>query len=138
MYIIMEGVGRLLTCHNVYLSHRWPEPRRHGFILHYLSSEATSYVRSSKPVGYILDLMKLDVPKLFIGPPDDTGISCATSVPSEKFMQDLHSYIDSNELSRELLGNLDSIMVSLYNYSDVFQVEISMLVQILGPYTSSA
>ena len=60
--------------------------------------------------------MKLDVPNLFIGPPDDTGISCGTSVPSEKFMEDLHSYIDSNELSRELLGNLDSIMVSLYNY----------------------
>ena len=71
---------------------------------------------------YILDLMKLDVPNLFIGPPDDTDISCGTGVPSEKFMKDLHSYIDSNELSRELLGNLDSIMVSLYNYSDVFHV----------------
>ena len=123
---------------SVHLSHRSPEPRRHGFIIDYLSSEAIYYVRLSKPVRYILDLLKLDVPNLFIGPPDDTGISCATSVPSIKFMQDLHSYIDSNELSRELLENLDGIMVSLYNYSDVFHVYISMLVQISESYTSSA
>ena len=107
---------------SVCLSHRLPEPSKHGFIIDYLSSEANVYVRSSKPVRYILDLMKLDVPNLFVGPPVDTGTSCGTSVPSEKFTEDLHFYIDSNELSRELLRNFDSIMVSLYNYSDVFHL----------------
>ena len=98
---------------SVYLSYRSPEPSTHGFIIDYLSSEAILYVRSEKPVRYILHLMKLDVPNLFTGPPDDPGVLSGTSNPGEKFKEHLHSYIASNGLSRELLRNLDTIMVSL-------------------------
>ena len=98
---------------SVYLSYRSPEPSKHGFLIAYLSSEAILYVRSKKPVRYILDLMKLHVPNLFTGPPDDTGILSGTNDPGEKFKEHLHSYIASNGLPRELLRNLDTIMVSL-------------------------
>lgn len=68
---------------------------------------------------YILDLVKLDVPNLFIGPPLETGIQGDSSVPAEKFMEHLHSYIASNDLQRELLKNVDVIMVSLFIFTDV-------------------
>ena len=71
----------------------------------FISSKAlSSYAESRQPVKYILDVMKLDVPNLFTAP---------QSVPGEKLKEHLHSYIASNGLSRELLKNVDTIMVSL-------------------------
>ena len=101
------------------LFYRSPDPSTHGFILQYLSSEAYCYAVSSKPVIYILDLVKLDVPNLFIGPPLETGTQDDISVPAEKFKEHLHSYIASNDLQRELLKNVDVIMVSLFIFTDV-------------------
>ena len=102
--------------HQIFISifYRSPEPSTHGFILQYLSSEAYCYAVSSKPVIYILDLVKLDVPNLFIGPAFETATQSDTSVPGEKFKEHLHSYIASNDLQRELLKNVDVIMVSLF------------------------
>ena len=58
--------------------------------------------------------MKLDVPNLF------TDLQSDTSVPAEKFKEHLHSYIASNDLQRELLKNVDVIMVSLFVFTDMW------------------
>ena len=50
--------------------------------------------------------MKLDVPNLF------TDSQSGTSGPGENFKELLHFYIASNGLQRELLKNVDVIMVS--------------------------
>ena len=89
--------------------HRYPEPNDHGFILEFLLSEAFFYAKINKQVKYILDIMKLDVPNLFTGPPSNPGIP---SIPGAKFKEHLHSYIATNDLPRELLKNVDVIMVS--------------------------
>ena len=73
----------------------------------FISSKALFYAELKQPVKYILDVMKLDVPNLFTAPQSDT------SVPGEKLKEHLHSYIASNGLSRDLLRNVDAIMVSL-------------------------
>ena len=73
---------------------------------------------------YILDLVKLDVPNLFIGPAFETATQSDTSVPGEKFKEHLHSYIASNDLQRELLKNVDVIMVSLFILNDYYCILI--------------
>ena len=83
--------------------HRLPASNSHGFILQFLVSKASFYTEAEKPVTYILDLMKLDVPNLFASPPHSI---------SETFKENLHTYISSTGLSRELVNNVDSIMVS--------------------------
>ena len=87
---------------------RFPEPNEHGFILDFISSKAPFYAELKQPVKYIFDVMKLDVPNLFTAPRNDT------SIPGEKFKEHLHYYIASNGLSRDLLKNVDVIMVSLH------------------------
>ena len=82
---------------------RYPESDSHGFILEFLLSEAAVYAKADKAGTFILDLMKLDVPKLFASPPHST---------SESFKKNLHCYIVGNSLSRELQKNVESIMVS--------------------------
>ena len=81
---------------------RYPESDSHGFILDFLLSEAAVYAKAGKAGTFLLDLMKLDVPKLFACPPHST---------SESFKKNLHSYF-ANDLSRELQKNVESIMVS--------------------------
>ena len=86
---------------------RFRDPNEHGFILDFLFSKAAIYAELKQPVKYILDVMKLDVPNLF------TDSQSGTSGPGENFKELLHSYIASNGLQRELLKNVDVIMVSL-------------------------
>ena len=84
---------------------RIPDSNSQGFILQFLmSDEASLYTKAGKPVAFVLDLMKLDVPDLFASSPHSTT--------SERFQKDLHTYISSNGLSRDLLENVDKIMVS--------------------------
>ena len=87
----------------VLIWNRYPESTNHDFILQFLLSEAAHYVGAGKAGTFILDLMKLDVPKLFASPPHST---------SESFKKNLHCYIVANSLSRELQKNVESIMVS--------------------------
>ena len=82
---------------------RYPESDNHSFILQFLLSEAAVYAKADKAGTFLLDLMKLDVPNLFACPP---------RFISESFKKNLHSYIIANDLSRELLKNVESIMVS--------------------------
>ena len=85
------------------LLNRYPESDSHGFILQFLLSEAAVYAEAGKAGTFILDIMKLDVPKLFAGPPHST---------SESFKKNLHSYIFANSLSRELQRHVKILMVS--------------------------
>ena len=70
-------------------------------------SEASLYTEAGKPVAFILDLMKLDVPDLFASP----VVTPPHNTTSESFQKTLHTYISSNGLSRDLLKNVDKIMV---------------------------
>ena len=105
--------GMLILCGGL-LSHfydivsfvnRVPDSNSQGFILQFLmSDEASLYTAAGKPVAFVLDLMKLDVPDLFASPPHNTT--------SERFQKNLHTYISTNGLSRDLLKNVDKLMVS--------------------------
>ena len=69
-------------------------------------SEASFYIEASKPVAFILDLMKLNVPDLFASP-----VTPPHNTTSGRFQKTLHTYISSNGLLRDLLKNVDKIMV---------------------------
>ena len=84
---------------------RVPDASSQGFILQFLmSDEASLYTEAGKRVAFVLDLMKLDVPDLFASPPHNTT--------SERFQENLHAYISKEGLSKDLLENVDKIMVS--------------------------
>jgi len=74
-------------------------------------SEASYYSEANKPVAYILDLMRLDVPDLFCNRRGDIGVT------GESFKGYLHEYIASSGLSRDLLKCVDIIMVSWFSNS---------------------
>ena len=69
---------------------------------------SSSPQHQSGQVGYILDLMKLDVPDLFCY--QQSG----TSIPGESFKRHLQTYIATSglPLRKELLRRVDAIMVS--------------------------
>ena len=69
--------------------------------------------------------MKLDVPKLFTGTPVNSGITEDAEVLGERFKQRLHMFIVKNGLSGELLTNVETIMVSLSTFSEVFGFKAS-------------
>ena len=87
---------------------RFPEPTSHSFILEFLKCRAPHNTKADRQVGYILDLMKLDVPDLFCY--QQSG----TSIPGENFKKHLQTYIATSGLSlrKELLRRVDAIMVS--------------------------
>ena len=109
----------------VLFSNRYPESDSHDFILEFLLTEAAFYAEAGKAGILILDLMKLDVPKLFACPPHST---------SENFKKNLHSYIFANSLSRELQKSVESIMVSKHIYFWHSNCN-TVLIAISGSYT---
>ena len=86
--------------------YRFPEPKAHTFILEFILLESTYYAEANKRVAFILDIMKLDVPDLFCDQRGDT------SILGESFKKNLHSYIASRGLSRDLLKCVNHVMVS--------------------------
>ena len=88
------------------LFYRSPEPKDHNCILEFIMSESAYYAEANKPVAFILDLVKLDVPDLFCDQRGDT------SILGESFKKNLHSYIASRGLSRDLLKCVNHVMVS--------------------------
>ena len=76
--------------------------------MEFLTYRAYCYVQAEKQVGYILDLMKLDVPGLFCDHGSDT------SAPGECFKKHLQTHIATSGLPtrKELLKRVDAIMVS--------------------------
>ena len=89
---------------------RFPEPPSHSFILEFLTYRAFYYIKAEKQVGYILDLMKLDVPGLFCYHQGDTS----APGPAECFQKHLQTHIATSglPLRKELLRRVDAIMVS--------------------------
>ena len=109
----------------VLFSNRYPESDSHEFILEFLLTEAVFYAEAGRAGMFILDLMKLDVPKLFACPPHST---------SENFKKNLRSYIFANSLSRELQKSVESIMVSKHIYCWHSNCN-TLLIAISGSYT---
>ena len=104
----------------MFLFVRFQEPKDHTFILEFLLSESSCYVEANKQVAFILDLMKLDVPNLFC---ERRG---GTSITGESFKGNLHAYIASSGLSRDLPKCVDIIMVSWF-YCEFINAEYTAL-----------
>ena len=110
-----------LDCYNVSHYHytvtdthcRHSGANNHHFLLKFIKSIGTQYVTDKRPHDFILDLLKIDVPKLFALPEKtDNGYDVAVEVQSNlsTFVQD---YIYSNDLKKGLLPRMSKILVGV-------------------------
>ena len=89
-------------------AYRFSGAKEHHFMLDFLKTVGHHYVTHSRPHEFIIDLLGLNVPKLF-GHPADTGDG-ASNVQTE-FSSYLLDYIDSNAPMSGWLQKMSKILV---------------------------
>ena len=99
-------------------------------MLEFFQSVAKHYIDQSRAKDFILDLLRVDVPRLFVRSPDQISLSSqhsgegatdilALPVPDE-FSQFLTDYVQRNLLRDQLMDDIETIWVS--NVGIVFQL----------------
>ena len=98
---------------------RFTDAQHHKFLLEFLVSVGQSYLQQGRARDFLLDLLHLDVPSLFVMETEEEEGSTSTlqsdilasSVP-EEFVQFLADYIHRNSLQELLLQEVETIWVS--------------------------
>jgi hypothetical protein len=88
---------------------RFPNQEPQHSLFHFLCKVAKQYKDSNRPDEFILDLLKLDVPQLFVSNSnsDDGGDGEAIGL---RFSDFLKSYIMRNNLNKSLLVQIQSLV----------------------------
>ena len=100
----------------VSLSIRFTDARHHKSLLEFLQSVAVSYLKQCRAKDFVLDLLQLDVPKLFAseceGSTSTLQSDIAAGSVSDEFTTFLSEYIQRNDLRKAILANVERIWVS--------------------------
>ena len=96
---------------------RFTDAQHHKFLLEFIKSVAMCYKNQDRAKDFILDLLHLDVPDLFVT--DNEGSTStlqsdilSSSVPDE-FSNFLADYIQRNNLQETILGEVETIWVCM-------------------------
>ena len=97
---------------------RFPDTRHHKLLLEFLQSVGSCYLAQSRANKFIVDLLHLDVPALFVSDNDGSTSTMQSDILSgsiaDEFTIFLSGYIQCNNLKRAILDTIESIWVSLY------------------------
>ena len=97
---------------------RFPDSRHHKLLLDFLQSVGAHYLAQCRANKFIVDLLHLDVPALFISDNDGSTSTMQSDILSgsiaDEFTTFLSGYIQCNNLKRAILDTIESIWVSLY------------------------
>ena len=93
-------------------AYRFSGAHEHRFLLNFIKTVGDRYVKDGRPQDFIIDLLSINVPKLF-GLPADTDVrehSVAVEVQNE-FTSYVLNYIRINTLKAGLLQKMSRILV---------------------------
>lgn len=97
---------------------RFTDAQHHKFVLDFLKSVAQTYLNQGRAKDFLLDLLHLNVPNLFVMDSQEGSDSAlqndllAESVPDE-FTHFLSDYIQRNSLHDVILNEIETIWVGL-------------------------
>ena len=97
-------------------NYRFTDAQHHKFLLEFIKSMAKCYKDQDRAKDFILDLLHLDVPGLFVTDSEGSTSTLqsdilASSVPDE-FSNFLTDYIQRSNLQETILGEVETIWVS--------------------------
>ena len=95
--------------------HSFSDAQHHRFLLQFLKSVAACYLEQERAQDFVLDLLQLDVPRLFVMESEGSSSTLQSevlvmSVPDE-FTDFLTDYIQRNSLCEEVLMKVRTIWV---------------------------
>lgn len=104
-----------LTLAWAFLPHSFKDAQHHKFLLEFLKSVAGCYLEQGRPKEFIMDLLELNVPDLFMMESEGSTSTIqsdilSSSVPDE-FTQFLTEYIQRNQLHEAILQDVEKIWV---------------------------
>ena len=99
-----------MSCTILQTAYRFSRADEHHFLLDFFKKVGCHYVMDGRPHEFILDLLGMNVPKLF-GHPADTN-DVAKNVQTE-FSSFLIDYIHSNALKSGLFQKMSKILVGI-------------------------
>ena len=100
----------------IFCTFRFTDAQHHKFLLEFIKTVAICYKDQDRAKDFILDLLHLDVPGLFVTDTEGSTSTLqsdilASSVPDE-FSNFLADYIQRNNLQETILGEVEAIWVS--------------------------
>ena len=97
---------------------RFTDARHHKSLLEFLQSVAVCYLKQCRAKDFILDLLQLDVPTLFVSESEGSTSTLQSDIVagsvSDEFSTFLSEYIQRNNLRKAILANVESIWVSYW------------------------
>ena len=103
--------------HILYLSssHRFTDAQHHEFLLAFMRSVAACYLSQGRAKDFVLDLLQLDVPSLFVTETEGSTSTLQSGVETvcvpDEFTSFLTDYIQRNRLQEAMLREVESIWV---------------------------
>ena len=95
--------------------HRFTDAQHHKFLLDFIRSVALCYKDQDRSKDFILDLLHLDVPGLFVTDAEGSTSTLQSDIlsisVSDEFSNFLAEYIQRNSLQETLLGEVEAVWV---------------------------
>ena len=102
---------------------RFTDAQHHDFLLKFMRSVAQCYRQQHRATAFVLDLLELEVPSLFVAETEGSTSTLysgsSTAFVQEEFTSFLADYIQRNRLQDDLLKEVESIWVS-HMYVHIF------------------